>query len=101
MKVEGAGSLWGALRRSSEGMKSSGLGMAVAAGDVASVTQRVLGVDAVQSPAVVDVRTPPDLQDSMMDLKRNGYGHLANGKVMQATDTLLASMLEVGDNREK
>ena len=82
-------------------MKASGVGMAQAAGDVASLTQRVLSVDPTQTPDVIDARSSPDLQDSMMDLKRNGYSHLANGRVMQATDTLLESMLGIGDDREK
>ena len=82
-------------------MKTSGVGMAVAAGDVASLTQRVLSVDSAKAPDVVDARTPPDLQDSMMDLKRNGYAHLANGKVMKSADTLLETMLGIGDNSEK
>ncbi len=101
VKVEGSGSLWSTLTRSSEGMKASGVGMAQAGGDVASQTQRVLSVDPTQTPDVIDARSSPDLQDSMMDLKRNGYSHLANGRVMQTADTLLESMLGIGDDREK
>ena len=82
-------------------MKASGVAISSAAQDVVSVTQRVLGADHARAPDVVDARTPPDLQDAMMDLKRNSYAHLANGRVAKTTDTLLESVLEIGDNREK
>ena len=77
------------------------MGINSAAHDVVAVTQRVLGVDHTRSPDVVDARGPPDLQDAMMDLKRNSYAHLANGRVVKTADSLLESMLESSDNREK
>ena len=63
------------------------------------LTQRVLSVDPLNTRCYRR-SSSPDLQDSMMDLKRNGYGHLANGRVMQSADTLLESMLGIGDDRE-
>ena len=83
------------MRRSSEGMKANGVGMAEAASDVVGSTVRVLNDESTLPVDVVDMRGEPDLQDSMMDMKRHSYGHLANGRVLRASDDALESLLDV------
>ena len=75
--------------------------MADAAGDIASVTRRVLSVEPGRTPDVVDDRNAPGLQDSIMDMKRHSYAHLANGRVMKSADSLLESLLNPTQDREK
>ena len=94
MKVE-PGSAWKALGHSAEGLKRSGSGMAAAAADMASSTARVLSDDPVGSVAAVDARLPPDLQDSVIDMKRHSYAHMANGRVMKQANMALESLLDV------
>ena len=94
MKVEST-SVWSAMKRSTEGMKVSGVGMATAATDIVSTTKTVLNDSPLGSPAVIDARVPPDLQDSMMELKRHSYGHLANGRAMKCADMALESLFDV------
>ena len=101
MKLESYGSVWGAFSHSAEGMKNSGVGMATAAGEIATNTQRVLNGNEGKTPDVVDARRPPALQDSFIDLKRESYAHLANGRVMKSADSLLESLLESSSEREK
>jgi hypothetical protein len=94
MKIA-SGSAWTAMRRSAEGMKLSGVGMARAAGEVASTTARVLNGTSSMSADVIDVRGQPDLQSSMMDMKLHSYGHMANGRVLKASDDAYESLLDV------
>ena len=94
MKVEST-SVWSAMKRSAEGMKASGVGMATAATDIVSTTQAVLNDSPHGSPATIDARVPPDLQDSMMDMKRHSYGHLANAGAMKRADMALESLFDV------
>ena len=83
------------MRRSAEGMKVSSTGMASAATDVVKTTKTVLNDNPVGSAAVIDARVPPDLQDSMMDVKRHSYGHLANGRALKRADMALESLFDV------
>ena len=83
------------MRRAEEGMKLNGAGMATAAADVASTTARVLSESPTLPVDVIDVRGEPDLQDSMMDMKLHSYGHMANGRVIKASDEALESLLDV------
>ena len=69
--------------------------MATAATDIAATTKNVLNDSSVGSSAVVDARVPPDLQDSVMDMKRHSYGHLANGRAMKRADMAFESLLDV------
>lgn len=92
------------MKRSAEGMKVNGAGMATAADEVVSSTMRVLNGSDSMPKDVIDVRGEPDLQDSMMDMKLHSYGHLANGRVLKASDDAFESLLDVmqprGDERE-
>jgi len=83
------------MNRSAEGMKVNGVGMATAASEVASTSARVLNRAPVMPVDVVDVRGQPDLQDSMMDMKLHSYGHMANGRVLKASDDAFESLLDV------
>jgi len=89
------------MKRSAEGMKRSGTGMAAAATDIVSTTGRVLSDDPVDSAAVVDGRMPPDLQDSVLDMKRHSYGHLANGRIMKRADMAFESLLDALHPKDK
>ena len=89
------GSAWTAMRRSAEGMKVNGAGMATAADEVVSSTMRVLNGAPAMPEDVVDVRGEPDLQDSMMDMKLHSYGHMANGRALKASDDALESLIDV------
>ncbi len=83
------------MRRSAEGMRVSSTGMASAASDVVQTTKRVLNDSPVGSAAVIDARVPPDLHDSVMDVKRHSYGHLANGRAIKRADMALESLFDV------
>ena len=83
------------MRRSAEGMRVSSTGMASAASDVVQTTKRVLNDSPVGSVAVIDARVPPDLHDSVMDVKRHSYGHLANGRAIKRADMALESLFDV------
>ena len=83
------------MRRSAEGMRVSSTGMASAASDVVQTTKRVLNDSPVGSAAVIDARVPPGLHDSVMDVKRHSYGHLANGRAIKRADMALESLFDV------
>ncbi len=94
MNIE-TGSTWLAMSRSVGGLKRTGKGMAVAAGEVVDSTKEILNGRIEFPQDRVQLSSSEDLEEVMMDLKFNQHGYSANLKAVSVSDEAIESMLDM------
>ena len=91
----GKGSAWLSMSRALEGMGRNSEGIARAGEAIHTTTMAVLNGPSVLPTDRVEVRSPTDLEDAVIDLKLSRHGYSANLRVVRASDEAFSSMLDM------